>query len=226
MQVTELIYLLVHPGYIMSRRVGSLSLGLLGLDDSAADSPSSNVEIMRELWLDAIEEVDKSPSHYLAIVNSVELSPDDIEFMKHPYSNPYRALYRQIIERAAMLEKGFFLFSPTIREANVAKETLEGRLVRATWGSNSIIYEPAATRLVAFGEHAGLEVVMLRGFPAEFIPGCVDTEAKRLSDALVIPEANVSIDHRRSLPISVVVNGEPQPLYLNSAKFQALYLRR
>ncbi|MBI2127323.1 MAG: hypothetical protein HYU02_08465 [Thaumarchaeota archaeon] len=177
----------------MSRRVGSLSLGLLGLDDSAADSPSSNVEIMRELWLDAIEEVDKSPSHYLAIVNSVELSPDDIEFMKHPYSNPYRALYRQIIERAAMLEKGFFLFSPTIREANVAKETLEGRLVRATWGSNSIIYEPAATRLVAF---------------------------------LVIPEANVSIDHRRSLPISVVVNGEPQPLYLNSAKFQALYLRR
>ncbi|MBI2574415.1 hypothetical protein HYV82_00855, partial [Candidatus Woesearchaeota archaeon] len=161
MQVTELIYLLVHPGYTISRRVGAIGLGM---EKSEADSVSRNVEIMRELWLESIEEVERNPSHYLAIVNSVELSPEAIELVKHPYSNPYRALYRQIIERAAMLEKGFFLFSPTIREANVAKETLEGRLVRAAWEGNSIIYDPAATRLVAFGEHAGLEVAMLRGY--------------------------------------------------------------
>lgn len=184
-QPAKSLDILVHPFYRISQVVSSILI-----DDESA----RNVEALGRLWVNSIDAVASDERRFLAVVNGTHLTEEQLK--PHPYSNPYRGRYRDIVAHAQRsLGSRLFYFSPSVKSTGLAVENADGALNLARQDNTIMPYDKETLLIIAYGEHVDIQ----NG------AGCVDVSARDVAEILGVPKANITIDGVRSLPLQPVV---------------------
>ena len=143
-QIAQSLDLLVYPFYSISKISSKFLIN--------ADS-ESNIQELKGRWMDSIDAAVSSPDHYMVLVNSLD-SPDLMPLAD--FNNPYRALYREIVQKAVReLGSRLFYFFPFIPDEPFSVTRLDKGLHEAVSCGNEMIFNPERLIVTAYGEHVG-----------------------------------------------------------------------
>jgi len=198
--------LLVYPFYSISKILSKFMIN--------ADS-ERNIQELKGRWMASIDAAVSSPDHYMILVNSLD-SPDLMP--KSDFDNPYRALYKEIVQKAAReLGSRLFYFSPCIPDEPFLVTRLDEELIEAVSGGNGMMFNPERLIVTAYGEHVG----------GSYGNVCVESSLNKVLASLGVPAQNATIDLNRSLPAVPTIKKKggyfpPDALYLTAAQINKL----
>jgi len=179
-----------------------------------ADS-ERNIQELKGRWMASIDAAVSSPDHYMILVNSLD-SPDLMP--KSDFDNPYRALYKEIVQKAAReLGSRLFYFFPFVPDEPFLVTRLDEELIEAVSGGNGMMFNPERLIVTAYGEHVG----------GSYGNVCVESSLNKVLASLGVPAQNATIDLNRSLPAVPTIKKKggyfpPDALYLTAAQINKL----